>query len=229
MAERITPSTLLIGPDGRATKEFYRYLLSLENADLPLSLANGGTATAMTDPAADRLFGWNDPTGAGFVTVGAGLTFDGTTLAASGGGTWTLIGTLTTTTGTTQTQALGATYKEIRFQLSGVSGDNGTQTFRVAVSDDGTNYDTPQQITFAAGLAADICNGAGSILNTGVAATGKHVLPNTSTVNSIGTTFKGAYSTVGIQSSETGITTHVQFSPSAGNFDAGSISIFGLT
>ena len=49
----------------------------------PLSLANGGTGVALSDPGADRLTFWDDSAGAiAFLTVGTGLTLTDTTLAA---------------------------------------------------------------------------------------------------------------------------------------------------
>lgn len=56
---------------------------------IPLSLANGGTETALTDPAAHAIMGW-DNTGniVRFMTIGSGLTYTQATntLSASGGG-----------------------------------------------------------------------------------------------------------------------------------------------
>lgn len=55
---------------------------------LPLSLANGGTGVALSDPGANRLFGWDDTDNAvNFLTIGSGLTYTHAThtLSASGG------------------------------------------------------------------------------------------------------------------------------------------------
>lgn len=53
------------------------------NADV-IALAKGGTGVALADPGADRVMFWDDSAGAiAFLTVGAGLTIAGTTLAAS--------------------------------------------------------------------------------------------------------------------------------------------------
>lgn len=54
-----------------------------------LPLANGGTGSNLSDPAANRLWGWDDTDNSiGFWTIGANLTYDHAThtLSASGGG-----------------------------------------------------------------------------------------------------------------------------------------------
>lgn len=54
-----------------------------------LPLANGGTGSALTDPNANRLLGWDDTDGAiGFWTLGTGLSYDHAThtLTATAGG-----------------------------------------------------------------------------------------------------------------------------------------------
>lgn len=63
-----------------------------------LPLANGGTQTALSDPGADTLFGWDATDGsAAFFTIGSGLSYDHTshTLSSSGSGDFNLISTVT--------------------------------------------------------------------------------------------------------------------------------------
>lgn len=151
------------------------------------------------------------------------LKADGTWAASSSGSTWTLIGTLATTSGTTATQALGGTYREIKCVISGVSHNSvSSQNLRVAVTDDGTTYDTARDVSGTV-TAAGTFEGEVSILNTGAAATTKYITANTTT--STGVPFGGG----GAQSSENGITHSIRFSPSGGSFDAGSIAVYGLT
>ena len=64
-----------------------------------VSLANGGTGAALTDPNADRILFWDDSAGStAFLTVGTGLSISGTTLSATSGGTVTSVA-LTAPTG----------------------------------------------------------------------------------------------------------------------------------
>ena len=52
----------------------------------PNSLAQGGTASNLTDPNADRILFWDDSAGfMTWLTAGTGLTISGTTITASGG------------------------------------------------------------------------------------------------------------------------------------------------
>lgn len=137
-------------------------------------------------------------------------------------GTWALIGTLTTTSGSTQAQALGGTYKELRIVLNGVSGASAS-TLRVAISDDSAStYGSAIAISAAMGSAANVLSGMLSIFNTGLTGT-KYVLAFT--VSNAPEVFAGG----GSEASKTGVTTHIRFSWASGNFDAGSISIYGLT
>lgn len=53
----------------------------------PISLAEGGTGRSLSDPNADRLFGWNDSSNqTDWVTIGSGLNISGGVLSASTGG-----------------------------------------------------------------------------------------------------------------------------------------------
>jgi hypothetical protein len=68
-----------------------------------LPLANGGTGASLTDPDADRIFFWDDSTGAtGFLTVGSGLQISDTTLSSTdAGGTVTSVAVSGGSTGLT--------------------------------------------------------------------------------------------------------------------------------
>lgn len=64
-----------------------------------VSLANGGTGAALTDPNADRILFWDDSAGStAFLTAGTGLSISGTTLTATNNGTVTSVA-LTAPTG----------------------------------------------------------------------------------------------------------------------------------
>lgn len=73
-------------------------ILSLSN---PLTLANGGTGNALTDPNANTLMGWDDTDSLmKFITIGSGLTYTHSThtLSATGGVWGSITGTLSSQT-----------------------------------------------------------------------------------------------------------------------------------
>lgn len=141
--------------------------------------------------------------------------------ALIGGDTWTLIGTLSTASGATVTQALGATYSQIRAVGSGVSGTNSPWSVRIQITDDGTNYGTAIVLTPVQASAADTVGFVADILNTGIAATSKQVTSSSANNAGLGGAFFGAEAT------ENGITHSIRFSPSTNSFDAGSIAVYG--
>lgn len=104
----------------------------LSNAT-PVPLANGGTGAALVDPNADRILFWDDSAGAfTFLTVGPGLTITGTTIDAAATG-WSLVETITTTSGTTATMvaAFAAGY-DYMFRFNGVSFVSGNPNMSAA-------------------------------------------------------------------------------------------------
>lgn len=61
-------------------------------------MANGGTGASLADPNADRILFWDDSAGAmTFLTAGTGLSITGTTLTATGGGSGTVSGPVSST------------------------------------------------------------------------------------------------------------------------------------
>lgn len=71
-----------------------------------LGLTNGGLASALTDPAADKVIGWDDTDNTnGYWTLGSGLSYSHAThtISASSGGTVTSIATTSPITGGTIT------------------------------------------------------------------------------------------------------------------------------
>ncbi len=81
-----------------------------------VSLADGGTGASLVDPAADKLWGWDDTDNSiGFWVIGTGLSYDHAThtLSATGGSGIT-IGTTTITSGTD---------KRILYDNAGVVGE----------------------------------------------------------------------------------------------------------
>lgn len=150
--------------------------------------------------------------------------------ATSVTGTWTLIGSISTGSGSSKTQALGATYKELRIVLDGISLSSGSEYVRVAITDDGVTYGTAVRISAALNSTNDVISGTAIIMNTGVASTTKYVVPNTHLETSAGAySTSSHYTTVGADGSENGVTNSIKFTPSSGSFDAGTITVYGLT
>lgn len=92
-----------------------------------VSLADGGTGASLSDPGANRLWGWDDTDGAiAFITIGTNLSYDHAThtLSASGGvSSVTLTGDVTGTgTGTVATTIADAAVTYAKFQdVAGLS------------------------------------------------------------------------------------------------------------
>src|ERR1043165_521220 len=67
----------------------------------PVSLANGGTGVALTDPNADRILFWDDSAGSfAFLTAGSGLSISGTTITATASGSGDVVGPSSSTDNT---------------------------------------------------------------------------------------------------------------------------------
>jgi len=109
-----------------------------------LPLANGGTGASLTDPEADRIFFWDDSTGATrFLTVGSGLQISDTTLSSTdAGGTVTSVDVSGGTTGLTTS--------------GGPITSSGTVTLAgtLAVANGGTNATTAAGARTSIGAAA---------------------------------------------------------------------------
>lgn len=126
-----------------------------------LPLANGGTASALTDPGADRILFWDESDNiVTWLTVGANLSITGTTLNASGGG-----GTDIDIGGTVITNG---TDTRVLYDNAGVAGEYAISgTGSVAMTN------SPTLVTPALGTpsAAVLTNATGLPLTTGVTGT----------------------------------------------------------
>lgn len=127
--------------------------------------------------------------------------------------------TLATTSGTSVTVTDLPAASMFLVILTGVShNDGGSQNIRVEITDDGgSNWGTPIQITNSEPGSSTV-SGTVWIVNCRALGVEKVVAPNTNDNNS-------SYETIGVESTETGITNGLRFSPSGGNFDAGSIRV----
>lgn len=174
-----------------------------------LAVTSGGTG--LTTLTANNVIlgnGTSNPTFVAPSTSGNVLTSNGTTWASTAlPGSYTTLGTLTTTSGATQTlSSLTLTsYKYLWFSFNGVS-TSGAADLRIA------------GIKAAASVvAADLNKGFAIIdLTTGVG------------LSYLGVTTGGALSPYMIATGYTTATTSVSVSVSTGTFDAGSVVVYGV-
>lgn len=139
-------------------------------------------------------------------------------------GGWQLLETLTTTSGTSVTSAIFPPWvSDLLFQYNGVSHSNGTSTtMTAALSSDNSTY------TGTAALTASTANtatwyGQGKLLNRKLGAgTLFSSSGNLTSNNSINSNNSQAYAW-----RLSGGVNYARFAMAAGNFDAGSITIYG--
>lgn len=152
---------------------------------------------------------------------------DGSQLTGISTGGMTLIGTLTTTSGTTQSlTSISSTYKSLMCVLKGVS-MSGSFTLAVFLStDNGSTYSgSINYIAPAATSAASTVSGVVFIDLSGLSGVMKVIRPVTRE-SGAGTT----YLTSGVDNAVTGIVNAIRFMhDGAGlSFDAGSIDVYGI-
>jgi hypothetical protein len=140
----------------------------------------------------------------------------------NGNGAWTQIGsTVNTTSGSSVTfSSIPDGYSDILFEISGVSPSGLTANLQVEFSDDGTNWTTPTNIGTGS-TAADTHFGQLFIPRYRSAQFG--LLNGSSNI----TTTRGVQGVSGTAVRLAGVLTHVRFSLNSGNFDAGTIRLFG--
>lgn len=152
------------------------------------------------------------------VTVQQGYT------ASSSSGGMTLLGTLTTTSGSTQSlTGIAAGYRQIYCEVDGVSGTSGGANLTIATSStNGAAYGGT--VTISAGLsgASATLNGAVTVYN--VSST---IAAAKATQALIGESIAAAY--VGTAATNTAaVVDAIRFGISSGSFDAGSIRVYGV-
>jgi len=203
--------------DGRGAWVVFDGILTLTYNATTLKLP--GSAN-ITTAAGDRAYFVQD-SGDNVICL-AYVRADGT--AITGGGV-TLLGTLTTTSGTTQSLTGIGGYKELYCEIEGVSGSS-NGSLQVAVSStNGAAY----------GSAAAIVSGspvAGSALS-GICRISSLASTSSSQIRPVMTTQAGSGYTAGVNVALLATNTAaavdaVQFSMSAGNFDAGVIRVYGV-
>lgn len=132
-----------------------------------LPLANGGTGSSLSDPGADKLWGWDDTDGTiGFWTLGSGLSYDHAThTISSTGGSGTGAVTIQTFTvaGTyTYTAPVGLVSAVIEVQGGGAGG-NGTSIVSGTAGGGGGAYTKKTFTAATVGVSQTVTIGAGGV------------------------------------------------------------------
>lgn len=188
-----------------------------------VALADGGTGASLSDPNADRLMFWDDSAGTmAWLEVSTGLNLTGTTLTATNG--MTLLGTLTTTSGTTQSlTGIAAGYRRLYIEVDGVSFGTAAGLQIALSSTNGAAYGTAANISSALSAASGALHG--SIFVDGIWSTVAAGKIATSTLTEAGTN-RGTTATVSTNTAAA--VNAVQFTVTGGgSFDAGTIRIYG--
>ena len=182
------------------------------DSDLTAIAALTTTAAArsiltLADPNADRIAFWDDSAGSyAHLTLGTGLSITGTTIDASA--SWTLLGTLTTTSGASQALSplVLTSYKFLKVVFNGVSHSDGSQR---AITMDGVKIieDEPNGTAIYGHVIVDLSNGIAAAITGGNGSSGSTWVADTT-----------------VTTADISIT----FAPEAGNFDAGSIKVYAI-
>lgn len=159
------------------------------------------------------------------VSFAAGTKRVGLSLVTTNGVVqYKLIETLATTSGTSVTSAIiPATYSNLNIEILGVSHDDASnRSLRIELSDDGANWTAATIINGGVSAASTVYGGVfipGYLKAGGIISAGAPALAADRTVANGITPFAWRIA-AGIR--------YVRFSPAAGNFDAGSIKIWGI-
>lgn len=135
-----------------------------------------------------------------------------------------LIGTLTTTSGSTQSLTnIPATYKHLVFLVEGVSHNHSSDAGVTLAfsSNNGASYGTAREIIGIAGNdSGDIFYGSGIIYCTGISGANK--------IANLGFTGASNARSAIAETAVTGVVDAIQFAVTGGAFDAGQILIYGM-
>lgn len=152
------------------------------------------------------------------LTVAAGVP----SWAAPAGGGLTLIDTIATTSGATQSLTGIPAYQGLVVVWNAVSHNSGSaQTYRIAVSsNNGASYGTPMNVSAPVSGAAVFVHGASYLFMTDL--TGTKI-----STGVVGVSGSALSTVLGTDAAVTGVIDAIQISPSAGSFDSGEVKIFG--
>lgn len=201
-------------------------------ADLSGAPALGLLAEApLADPNADRIPFWDDSAGAvSWLEMGSGLAIAGSVLSASGGGgggtaQWTQIAsTSPSAVASVDFAAIAQTYSDLLIEFAGLSHDNAASAgVNIAFSNDG--------ITFSNGLYI-AQPGSSSVTWRGAVLLPNYTADNGTAINRISDMPSASPAAVYATSSLlnwfcTGGIGALRFSLTAGQFDAGTLTLYG--
>lgn len=146
-------------------------------------------------------------------------------LTASGGASMTLLGTLTTTSGTTQSlTGIAAGYRKFNCELEGVSFTTASAITLATSSTNGSAYGAAGIVTGAVSAAAGSYTGVIEIFNVGSAVAASKTAR--SSVWDINGAANRSINAVGCPTDTAAVVDAIQFA--GGTFDAGTIRIYGV-
>lgn len=210
--------------------------IKVDGADVSsgsVSVAYGGSGRA-TSTAYAVICGGTSSTGAhqsvasvgtsGHVLTSNGASALPTFQAPAASGTWDLIGTLTTTSGSTQTLTDIPVSQTIICLITGVSGSSSSQRLRISYStDNGSSFSSVKNVSDSLASVGNTVSGRVDIFNSGVVGT-KFILALTQESSIGNVTTQGVYD----DATTTGVIDAIRFAWSSGNFDAGTIYVFSV-
>jgi len=195
--------------------------------DVPIGVASGGTGSSSL--TANNVLLGNGTSALQAVAPGTSgnvLTSNGTTWTSTAPvtGSMTLLGTLTTTSGATQSlTGIAAGYRQLYIELEGVS-CNVSSTLKMALGSGSTSYGASASV--GAGMSSNSDVYAGFILVGNISSTTAAAKSALCSVMLNGTS--GSVTNVSVPTGTAAVTTAVQFSWISGSFDAGTIRIYGV-
>lgn len=215
----ITDLDFTTATDGRTMKVIFDGILTLTHNSTTLKLPGGANITTAAGDRAEFVQDSGDNIICTWYTKASGTAV---VVAASG---MTLISTLTTTSGTTQSVTGIGVYRELYIELCAVS-FTGNVTMTLAVSDDnGSNYGTARAISIATGTGSAVIYGTIRLSNIQTTdslafAHSLTALAATSTATLIDVCMAEAGGAPAIINA-------IQFA--GGTFDAGTIRVYGIS
>ena len=148
---------------------------------------------------------------------------DGSSVSSSGA--YTLIQTLTTTSGSTASvTGISSSYRELYIEVDGVSFSGSTTLTMAASNNNGSTYGTAVAVSAASGGAAATLSG--SLRLTNLQTTANYCTSIPAIAPSGGGSFAAGNSFSA--ASGAGPFNAIQFAPGSGTFDAGSIRVYGI-